>query len=389
MKFHIPKYAVALFAIMFFVLPIISHAQDGDMVPDQTEIVKARVVSITSEVKEVIPGTDTTGTYQTIEAQILEGLEKGKTISFTDDYLKLSAGDVFYLNHTIDAGTGRETYAEMDIYRLPTLILFAFIFVVLVLLIGGVQGLRGLLSLIGGFILILFVLLPAILHGYSPILVSIAVSSVIIVLGSYITHGFNRTTSSAVLGMILTVLATGALAYWAVHMGKFTGYGSEESVYITMNSRGSINLIGLLLGGIMIGVLGVLYDVAIGQAISVEELHHIAPHIPRKRIYSRALRIGREHIGALVNTLAIAYVGASLPLLLLFYQTSTSPIQIINKEIVSAEIIRILVGSIGLVLAVPITTFLAVLILVKVKTADDPSVLEKESETVDHFEHHH
>jgi len=140
----------------------------------------------------------------------------------------------------------------------------------------------------------------------------------------------------------------------------------------------------------MIGLLGVLYDVAIGQAISVEELHHIAPHIPRRNIYLRSLRIGREHIGALVNTLAIAYVGASLPLLLLFSQSSGSFLELANREVFATEILRTLIGSIGLVLAVPITTLLAVWILIK-KPREDVSTekLEKEKHALEHFEHHH
>lgn len=378
-------------ALLFLTLGIVptAYAQGANMVPDQSEIVKAQVLEIQKEDIQIIPGTDTPSVFQTIEAKILEGTQKGRIVSFTDDYLKLKQGDYFYLNHTIDAGTGVERYAEMDADRLPTIILFTTIFVLSVLFVGGIQGLRGLLSLIGSFTLILFVLLPAILHGFSPVLVSIVVSSIIIVVGSYITHGFNKTTSSAVLGMIITVLFTGVLAYIAVHMGRFTGQGTDEAVYLDLNSRGGIDLVGLLLGGIMIGVLGVLYDVAIGQAISVEELHNIAPHIPRTKIYTRALRMGREHIGALVNTLAIAYVGVSLPLLLLFYQTSTSPLLVINREVFASEVIRTLVGSIGLVMAVPITTFLAVVVLVKVNKTSDKIVIHKETEALKHAEHHH
>lgn len=372
--------------IIFTVAPLFLHA--ATVATDQTEIVKAKVIDIQKEDIQIIPGTNTPGTFQTIEAQILEGSEKGKLVTFTDDYLKLKVGDLFYLNHTTEAISGIETYAEMDADRLPTLLLFAIIFVVLVVLVGSVQGVRGLVSLIGSLLLITFVLLPGIIHGYSPLLVSIVISSVIIIVGSYITHGFNKTTSSAVLGMIVTVIITGLLAFWAVHMGKFTGYGSEETVDITFNSHGAINLVGLLLGGIMIGLLGVLYDVAIGQAIAVEELHHIAPHVGRRKVYARAIRMGREHIGALVNTLAIAYVGASLPLLLLFYQTASSPTLILNREVFAAEVIRTLIGSIGLVLAVPVTTFISALFLIKPQTAT-PEVLDKEREALEYAKHKH
>ncbi len=134
-----------------------------------------------------------------------------------------------------------------------------------------------------------------------------------------------------------------------------------------------------------------MYDAAIGQAISVEELHRIAPHIDRKTVYSRALRIGREHIGALVNTLAIAYVGASLPLLLLFYFASGESIGIIiNREIFSTEIVRSLIGSIGLVLAVPITTAIAVLVLMKKSARHAPAdEIEKERHALEHAGHRH
>lgn len=383
------SFLTLLFYIGVLFLPSLIHAQGPTLMQEKAEVVKAQVVDISVEEQRTIPGTDVIGTFQTIQAKILEGTQTGKVISFTDDYLKLEKGEVFYLNHTTEGQSGIEMYGEMDVYRMPTILLFTAIFVILVLLIGGLQGLRGLASLIGSLLLIAFVLLPGIIHGYSPVLVSIAVSSIIIVLGSYITHGFNKTTSSAVLGMIVTVLFTAALAFWAVHMGKFTGQGSEESVYLILNSSGHINVLGILLGGIMIGVLGVLYDVSIGQAISVEELHHIAPHIPRRKIYTRAIRVGREHIGALVNTLAIAYVGTSLPLLLLFYQTGASVEQIVNKEVFAAEIIRTLVGSIGLVMAVPITTLLAVLMLVKVKKTEDKEVIKREAEALKHAEHHH
>jgi uncharacterized membrane protein len=232
-------------------------------------------------------------------------------------------------------------------------------FVLLVFTFGGRQGVRGLASLVGSFILIFYLLIPGIYNGYNAIFVSIGVSSLIIILGSYITHGINRTTSSAVLGMIATILFTGISSYFVVLMARLSGYTSDESVFLHLNSGGSIDMVGLLFGGIMIGLLGVLYDSAIGQAVAVEELCHAGKHLTRKEIYTRALRMGREHIGALVNTLAIAYVGAALPLFLLLYTSTTGILFIINSELIATEIIRILVGSIGLVLAVPITTLIA------------------------------
>ena len=183
-------------------------------------------------------------------------------------------------------------------------------------------------------------------------------------MGSYVTHGFNRTTTAAVVGMLLTIAITGLLAYMALHWGQFSGYTTEEVTELNFSTQGSINLVGLLLGSLMIGLLGVLYDAAISQAVAVEELFNVGKEITRGEVYRRGIRIGREHIGALVNTLAIAYVGVSLPLLLLFKLTSNQTfIVTVNQEVFATEIVRMMIGSIGLILAVPITTLVAVYML--------------------------
>jgi uncharacterized membrane protein len=191
-------------------------------------------------------------------------------------------------------------------------------------------------------------------------MVSLSVSSLIVIISSYVTHGFNRTTSVAVAGMIATIALTGTLAYLAIPFAHLTGFNTEETAYLNIDTRGSIDFAGLLIGAILVGTLGVLYDAAIGQAVAVEELASANEHLSRKEIYRRGIRIGREHIGALVNTLAIAYVGAALPILLLFYGFGTDSLALaLNREIFSTEIVRAIIGSIGLVLAVPITTLIS------------------------------
>lgn len=356
---------ILILVIIFLLSSSLVNAQEPVLLQDEVHVVKAKVVEILSEETRLLPGTDVQSTFQTIKVEILEGNKKGEIVTVTDDYLTLDVGDLFLLRDTVRAEDKVQLYSISDSYRLPAITFFAILFVALVVLIGGMQGVRGLISLGGSLFLILYILIPGILNGYSPILMSMFVSSLIIILGSYVTHGFNKTTSSAVIGMIFTVMITGALAYWSVDITKLTGFESDEAVYLNLSTQGNIDIVGILLSGIMIGLLGVLYDVAIGQAISVEELHKIAPHISRRKIYLRALRMGREHIGALVNTLAIAYVGASLPLLLLFSLSETTTISVINREIFATEIMRTLIGSIGLVLAVPITTLLSVIMIVK------------------------
>lgn len=361
----------------------------AELLQTKTETYKAKVLEILSETEEKLPGTDSPHLIQNIKAEVDKDGTK-EIVEFKNDYTELKKGRTFYINHVVEPD-GYEFYTVQDPNRLPTLLIFTIIFLVLVIAFGGIQGIRGIISLCGSLFIIMFVLLPGILNGMPPLPLSIGVASIIIIVGSYITHGFNKTTTSAVVGMIITVVFTGVMAFLAVENSYLTGITSDEAIFLNYNTRGGIDLMGLLMGAIMIGLLGVLYDVAISQAISVEELHKIAPHIERKKIYKRAIRIGKEHIGALVDTLAIAYVGASLPLLLLFYSAGdTSFWMIINREIFATEIIRILIGSIGIVLAVPVTTYIASVMLIK-KTDENISndKIEAEEEALSHFHHTH
>lgn len=370
------------------IMPLQSNAQE--IIKDTEETLKARVVEILDEQEELVAGTETKATVQELLVEILSGSKSGETLSIRNDFTPLEVGDTFYLLRLVHGENQRELYSVSEPYRLPALAWLTALFIIAVFVFGGKQGLRGLASLIGSLAFIYFMLLPGIMSGYSPVLVSIVVSSFIIVLGSYVTHGWNKTTSSAVIGMIVTVAFIGLLAHISIQITQLTGYGADEAVYLNFNSRGTIDLAGLLLGGILIGLLGVMYDAAIGQSISVEELHRVAPHLSRKTIYLRAVRIGREHIGALVNTLAIAYVGASLPLLLLFYSYANESIAVImNREIFATEIVRSLVGSIGLILTVPITTLISVSMLVKKRNTTNKEVLEKELHAIEHAGHTH
>lgn len=363
--------------------PVVAFAQ-GTLTPDTVTIAKAKVTMVKTGKTTTIPGTNTTTRDQTLTVQVLDGADAGTSVTFDNDYTQLAVGDEFYLRHTTNTLDATNMYAVSDPYRLDTLAELAAIFVILVALVGGWQGLRGFASLCGSALLIFYALIPGILAGYPVVWMAIGIASLIIIVGSYITHGFNRTTSAAVIGMIATVLVTGAGAYWAVHAAHLSGYNSEEDVYLNFNTRGAIDLVGLLFGGIMIGLLGVLYDIAIGQAIAVEELFRTGTHMTRVRVYRRALRMGREHIGALVNTLAIAYVGAALPLLLLVQSSTYGILYAINNEIFATEIVRILIGSIGLILAVPITTMVASYLL-----AGLPPLSHSEEDAGHHHHHHH
>ncbi len=351
---------IASFTITVIVfLSCTFSATSATIVPDTQKFEKAKVLEVSDTNTSNIPGVDLPVVSQTLKVEILEGDDEGNVVIFKNDYTQLKVGDTFYARHQWNGLDGTDNWSVSDPYRLDVLGYLALGFLILLFVFGGKQGVRGLASLVGSIGLIFYILVPSIYAGYNAVLISILVSSFIIILGSYITHGFNRTTSSAVLGMISTVLVTGATAYYVVYAAHLSGFSSEESTFLHMDTKGSIDMVGLLFGGIIIGLLGVLYDIAIGQAVSVEELYAASDNSSRFSVYTRALRIGREHIGALVNTLAIAYVGASLPLILLIQSATTGVLFILNSEVFATEIVRILIGSIGLVLAVPITTLIA------------------------------
>ena len=356
--------ALIFLALAAISLPAITGAQV--LTPDTVTVVKARVVEVLAQDRQKLPGLSVSTELQTIRAEILEGAEQGSIVNVENDYLALETGETFFLMHTVNALDGTDYYSVSDPYRLDALLILGLLFVAIVVVFGGKQGVRGLLALVGSLAFIMFMLLPGILQGYSPVLVAIVVASIITTLGSYVTHGFNRTTSTAVAGMIATVSITGFLAYISIPLAQLTGMSAEEAVYLNVSLEGTLDLAGLLLAGMIIGILGVLYDAAIGQAVSVEELAKAGPNLSRVEVYRRALRIGREHVGALVNTLAIAYVGAALPLLLLFWGFGSDDVLLaLNREIFATEIVRTLVGSIGIVLAVPITTAIAAWYLVR------------------------
>ncbi len=354
------SFFVGLLCVLF--LPSITSA---NTLEDKQGITKAVVVSIDGTQKRFSELSQKEELVQILSAEIISGREKGKVVSIENDYIELSQGKKFFIQKHIDETTQVEVYSVSEPNRLPSIIFFTVLFLVILFTFGGIQGVRGLISLIISLVLIIFVLIPSMLKGYSPILVSLIVSSVIIVLGSYITHGFNRTTTAAVMGMIGAVGITGILSFIAVHSTYLSGFSSDESIYLQSATQGLFNVQGLLLSGILIGLLGVLYDAAISQAVAIEELLRANKTMSIKELYKRGIRIGREHIGALVDTLAIAYVGASLPLLLLVVHSggSGSLAYTINREIFATEIIRTLVGSIGLILAVPLTTYISVLVL--------------------------
>lgn len=255
-------------------------------------------------------------------------------------------------------GIGGEEYFITDFVRKDSLILLSIIFVILLILIAKWKGISSLLGMIFTFFVVFIFILPRLLDGNNPILIAVGASLVIIPVSFYLAHGFNKKTTIAIISSIISLIITAALASIFTQIGHLTGLSSEEAGMLSID-QGNLNMKGILLAGIVIGALGVLDDITISQAAIVDELAKTANLTKAKDLYTRSMVIGKDHITSMVNTLVLAYTGASLPLLLIFTNNPHPFMEIINYELIAEEIIRTLVGSIGLILAVPITTMIA------------------------------
>jgi uncharacterized membrane protein len=256
---------------------------------------------------------------------------------------------------------GMLTVYFADFVRLNSILWLTALFAIAILVISRWKGFRSLLSMALSLWIIIGYIIPHILAGGDPLWVSISGSVVLLAVTLYLTYGWNLKTHSAVLSMVLVLLLTGTLAALFVLVTKLTGSGDENALFLLQMLNTQINLRGLLLGGMIIGALGVLDDLVTTQASAVFELHHANPSLGFGPLFQSAMRIGQDHVAATVNTLVLAYAGASLPMLLMFSLGRGDYGMLVNFQLVAEEIVRTLVGSLGLVAAVPLTTVIAIL----------------------------
>jgi uncharacterized membrane protein len=256
---------------------------------------------------------------------------------------------------------GNVTFAVLDRWRLPLLRNLVGAFAIVTIVVAGWRGIRALVALALTLVLALKVLIPALLAGWNPVVLAITLGTLITIGTLVLTQGLNRQTVAAVLGTIIGLLATGVLAVVVTRAAQFTvAQGSEQIVYLQQLTEGRIDLSGLLLAAVIFGGLGVLNDVAISQAATVDELIDLDPTLGRRELYRRTMNVGTAHLAATVNTLVFAYLGAALPLLVLLAIQVTSFNLTVNEETIAVEVVRTIVGSIGILLAVPATTAIAV-----------------------------
>ncbi|MEU6766452.1 YibE/F family protein [Streptomyces sp. NPDC046853] len=253
-------------------------------------------------------------------------------------------------------------YSVTDVNRKFPMALLAGIFALAVVVVGRMRGVMALVALALSFLVLTFFILPAILQGSNPLVVAVIGASAIMLIALYLCHGLTARTSVAVLGTLISLLLIGLLGSLFIGWASLSG-NTDDNTGLIHGLYPSIDMSGLLLAGVIIGSLGVLDDVTVTQTSAVWELHQANPTMGWRRLYGAAIRIGRDHIASVVNTLVLAYAGAALPLLLLFSIAQSSVGTVANSELVAEEIVRTLVGSIGLVASVPVTTALAALVV--------------------------
>lgn len=305
-----------------------------------------------------------TGECKKATIRVDTGKDKGRTfteIVQPDQSRQLHQGEKVVVAYEPSAPKDLQ-YSVTDVNRKFPMALLAGIFALAVVVVGRMRGLMALIALAVSFLILTFFILPAILEGANPLVVAVVGASAIMLIALYMCHGLSARTSVAVLGTLLSLILIGVLGSVFIGWAALTG-NTDDNTGLIHGLYPSIDMSGLLLAGVIIGSLGVLDDVTVTQTSAVWELHEANPTMGRRGLYRAGIRIGRDHIASVVNTLVLAYAGAALPLLLLFSIAQSSVGAVANSELVAEEIVRTLVGSIGLVASVPVTTALAALVV--------------------------
>ncbi len=362
------RYIFLTLLFLFFLLPVSVFAQETP----QQEILEGQVVSIPEQGKETFQ--DQLVNYQILEVQITRGSLEGDTIKVKNSEAIFGMQTTNYETYTkgekvrvqmFKSNEGDQNFAVTGRVKRGGLLALVILFVFVVIVVGQVWGVLSLVGLAASFLVIFQVIIPLIMRGFDPIIASIIGSLIIIPITFYISHGWNKKTHVGVVATLIALIITGLLSIYFVKLTHLTGFASEEAGFVQVETQGNIDIKGLLLAGIIIGTLGALDDITVGQASVIQQIQKAHTKITFTPLFKQAMKVGQDHISSMVNTLVLVYSGASLPLLLLFFDSQHGFIDIIELEVVAEEIVRMLVGSVGLVLAAPLATALAAFIFTR------------------------
>jgi uncharacterized membrane protein len=363
------KVLVAAILIAMFTLPnttgwAMAEEQSYEEIP--SEVVRGKILEILDVPIDVEKYDSMVTDVQTVVVEITQGNFKGEVLTL-DHFLSGNPAYDFYLDkgdqvllwiETVDGDLVSAYVSEVvrDRYLSYLTIFFALVLVI----VGGLQGAKTVVTLVITGFFILKVLLPAILAGYDPISITIIVASLIVTITLIIISGINRKTAAAILGTIGGVVVAGVIALVMSSMTKLTGLSNDEAqmlMYIPQQIE--FNFRGLLFAGMIIGAMGAVLDVGMSVASAMDEVRRANSDLSTRRLIQSGLNVGKDIMGTMSNTLILAYTGASMPLLLVFMAYDTPLARIVNLDLIATEIVRALAGSIGLIFAIPITALAA------------------------------
>jgi len=351
---------------------------DGRTIPgagaDVTGSATARVTGVDEACRSVPPDAPglPPGGCRRVTIEVTSGARAGETGAFDLVGVGVDVGDRIRVTRTelppgaTVGGVAADAYAFADFERRSPLLILTLVFVALVLAFGRWRGLRALAGLAAALAVVVLFVVPAILEGHPPILVAVVGSLAIMLATVLLGHGAGAKALAALLGTAVALGLTLLLAELAVDVAHISGLASEDVTFLQATAS-ELSVRGLLLAGIVIGALGVLDDLTVSQASTVLALRGANPALGAAQLFRRGMAVGHDHIVATVNTLVLAYAGASLPVLLIFSLADTGFLDAVNSEVVATQIVATLVGSIGLIAAVPITTGLAALLAVRME----------------------
>lgn len=340
-----------------------------------SEIEMNQLISVRGEVVEIVthmnaedlgaqPGS-MVQERQVVKVRILEGDYEGKEYLVENnlgenDYYNIRVREgqdiILMIDKTSDTMQVHISSYVRDKYEMYII----GIFLILLIVIGRVKGVKSIVTLGVTILVILKFMIPLIINGRSPILVSVIASFIITIFTLFVVSGINEKTMSAIIGTLVGVLLSATIAYLVGTMASLTGLNSEESAMLLyLPGEVDLNLQGILFAGIVIGTLGAVMDVSMSISSSMHEIKSVKPDISITALIGSGMNVGRDIMGTMTNTLILAYTGASLPILMIFTAYNSSMIDVLNLDVIATEIIRAITGSIGIVLTIPITAVIA------------------------------
>lgn len=328
-------------------------------------VVEAHVVRVIESGQRVVPGVERGQLFQRLEVELESSLYRGETVTLEWGGRRaltpaglLKEGDRVLLALSRE-GTDR-TYTIAEVVRLPSLIPYGVLLVLVLVGIARLAGLAALTGLAASIAVFLLAIVPAIQRGDDPLVATVVGSIAVLIASVFVVHGFGAKSVAALGGTVAGLVIVGGLGAMILAASRMSGFAGEETIFVSVATEGRLDVARLALAGVIVGSLGALVDMAVGQSSATFELASVDPELRGRALYLSALRVGRDHIGSLINTLALAYFGGALPLVVLL-SLNFQPLSVaLNSEEMIESIVTVIVASIGLVVCVPVTTALAV-----------------------------